>query len=209
MGEAVISTTARKSSFLVAIALLLSACGGSTESATSSIKPRSKNAELIREPAACTEGNFGPNGGFVLGEYQGKIVEGTPSAWSTSLTDAVASQKAAVDYASGFSLDGKSGWSIPEVEVYQALKNAIHSRYGVALYWSSTKWSPTMPILMNAGGRTDLHKSYFPNVSVVPMILTAASSASCSSIVTTTTSSTTSSTTSTVALTTTTTETPK
>lgn len=204
-GEAVNRQIVRKSNVLVAVCMLLAACAGSTESTSSSVAPRAKNAELLREPAACTSGNIGPNGGFVLGEYQGKIVEGAPTAWSTSLTDGMASQKSALDYAATFSLNGKTGWSIPEVEVYQALKDAIHTRYGVALYWSSTKWTPTLPILMNSGGRTDFHKSYFPTVNVVPLILTASTAAACSTIVTTTTSTSTTSTTSTTTTTTTTT----
>lgn len=190
------SLKARKANVLVAVCLVLTACSGASESTNSSITPRTKNAALITEVAACTSGNIGPNGGFVLGEYDGKIVEGAPTAWSSAATDPLASQKAAMDYAASFSLNGKTGWSIPVVEVYQALKDAIHARYGLALYWSSTKWTPTMPILMNTGGRTALKNTYEPSVSAVPLIMTPTSSAACSAIVTTTTSTSTSTTTS-------------
>ena len=105
--------------------MVLTACSGSESSSTSSVVPRTKNAALTAEVADCIPGNVGPNGGFVLGTHDGKIVEGTPTKWTTPIADAVQSQTAAIDYAAGFSLNGKTGWSIPAIEVYQAVKGKI------------------------------------------------------------------------------------
>ena len=187
----------KKLRVLITASMVLTACSSSESSSTSSVVPRTKNAALTMEVADCVADNIGPNGGFVLGTHDGKIVEGTPSKWATSVADAVQSQKAAIDYAASFSLNGKTGWSIPAVEVYQAVKGKIFERYGLSFYWSSTKWGPTMPILMRTNGNPDLKQSYYPSVDVVPLILTPTASAVCSAVPTTTSTSTTTSTTST------------
>lgn len=191
VGGAMNSRRTRVSSALVAVSLVLAACsGGGSE--TSSVKPRSKNAALTTEVAPCNIGNFGPNGGFVLGTYDGKIVEGTPSRWDSGSVSAANSQKAAMDYASSFSLNGKTGWSIAGVEVYQAVKDAIQARYGLERFWSSKMEG--MAVLMNVYGAKDYNFSGAA-VSAVPLILTPTASAVCSAIAATTTSSTTTSTT--------------
>ena len=138
----------KKLGVLIAASLVLTACSSSESSSTSSVVPRTKNAALTAEVADCVPENIGPNGGFVLGTHDGKIVEGTPTKWTTPIADAVQSQTAAINYAASFSLNGKTGWSIPAIEVYQAVKGKIFERYGLSFYWSSTKWGPTMPILM-------------------------------------------------------------
>ena len=186
----------RLASALMATSLVLVACTSGGDSTSAPGKIRTKNAALETEVAPCTAGNFGPNGGFVLGTYGDKIVEGAPSAWSTDIADPVASQSAALNYASSFSLNGKTGWSIVEIEVYKAVKDAIHARYGVALYWSSSKFGPAYPTLLNYYGNPDMKNSRITGVSAVPFILTPTSSAICSAIVATTTSTSTTSSTS-------------
>ena len=185
----------QKLNILIVASMVLTACSGSESSSTSSVVPRTKNAALTAEVADCIPGNVGPNGGFVLGTHDGKIVEGSPTKWTTPIADAVQSQTAAIDYAAGFSLNGKTGWSIPAIEVYQAVKGKIFERYGLSFYWSSTKWGPTIPILMRTNGNPDLKQSYYPSVDVVPLILTPTASAVCSAVPTTTTTSTSTSTT--------------
>ena len=64
----------QKLNILIVASMVLTACSGSESSSTSSVVPRTKNAALTAEVADCIPGNVGPNGGFVLGTHDGKIV---------------------------------------------------------------------------------------------------------------------------------------
>ena len=191
---------------VVVLASVAAACG-SGESSSTDGSTRTKNAALgvAPEPAACATGVIGPNGGRVLGVSGANVIEGALRAEPIGVADAVASQKAAIDFAAAYSLDGRGGWSIPLVEVYQALKDEIFRTYGKNDYWSSTSWGPGAPILMTYSGTVSLKSAYMTSVLALPIIQTAAASAACTVIPTTTTSSTT--TTSTTSTSTTTTST--
>lgn len=192
----------------MAAGLVFAACGDS-QSSSGSNSARTKNAALgaAPEPAACATGVIGPNGGRVLGVSGANVIEGALRAEPIGVADPVASQKVAIDFASTYSLDGRGGWSIPAVEVYQSVKDEIFRVYGLNYFWSSTSWAPTMPILMNYGGRTDLKSAYITTVYALPIIQTATAGATCTIIPTTTTSTSTSTSTSTTSSSTTTTST--
>ena len=129
-------------SALVALSLVAAACGGGTSSSTG----RKRNAELSGGvPAAtlaCAAGGIGPSGGLVVSVDAGTGVE---AALETKLFEPPTFEEAlaqAMNFASTYTVNGVTGWSLPTSDLLIANSALINSRLGSTRWWASdTKYN--------------------------------------------------------------------